>query len=180
MDESIFTREWERGSLALRRLARSYARDLDELDELVQRTWVLAFDKRETFRGDGDFVGWLCSIGRTVCARQERRKRRERTVPLADTIRDESLPDHVSARRALARDERHEDLLNLVMSLSPRQRGLIIWHCMFGGTVKEIAEGIGRSTETVKATLKQARKKLRALEEDYERPGGGADPLEEL
>lgn len=101
MDESIFTREWERGSLALRRLARSYARDVDELDELGQRTWVLAFDKRETFRGDGDFVGWLCSIGRTVCARQERLKRRERPVPLADTLRDESLPDDVSARRAL-------------------------------------------------------------------------------
>lgn len=169
MDESIFTREFDRGSAALRRLARPYARDRDELNELVQLTWVTAHEKREMFRGDGDFVGWLCKIGRTICIRERRRSLREKAVPLSDTIPDESLPAHVSERLVRARDERHEDMLNLVIRLPPRQRALTIWHYMFGRSVKEMAEGIGRSTESVKTTLKQARKNLRALEEEYRR-----------
>jgi RNA polymerase sigma-70 factor (ECF subfamily) len=175
VDESLFTSEEERGSAALRRLAYTWASDADELDDLVQMSWLLAWDKRSTYRGDGDFVGWLLTIGRTVCTRERKKRQRERTEPLSDEIRDFADADHVSERRAHARDERNEGLLNIVMRLPERQRGLGIWHYMFGGSVKEMAAGIGRSTETVKATLAQAKRNLRVLQGGAQEEAGGGD-----
>lgn len=55
-------------------------------------------------RTDGDFVGWLLTIGRTVCTREKKKRQRERAVPLSDEIRDSADAPHVSERRAHARD----------------------------------------------------------------------------
>jgi RNA polymerase sigma-70 factor (ECF subfamily) len=173
MDESLFTTEAERGSAALRRLAYTWASDADELDDLVQLAWQLAWEKRATYRGDGDFVGWLLTIGRTACTRERKKRRHERTEPLSEGILSLAEADHISERRAQARDERDDELLNFVVRLPGRQRALMIAHYLFGKSVKQMAEMIGRSPETVKATLAQARRKLRDVRDESRKLGGG-------
>ena len=46
----------------LRRYAMSLTRDLDAADDLVHDTLVKAYDKRRTFRADGDLRRWLLAI----------------------------------------------------------------------------------------------------------------------
>src|SRR5579862_1829268 len=58
----------------LRRLCRRYSRDADEEDDLVQTTWIAAWDHRGQYRGDGSFAGWLMRLARTVCLKDLRRR----------------------------------------------------------------------------------------------------------
>ena len=177
MDESMFESEWKRGSDAIRRLGCSWTRDPDELDELVALAWSLAWEKRDSFRGDGDFVGWLVALGRTVCTRERERRRREQAVPLSEAIPDDVVPDHISERRARAHVHREDELLNIIMTLPPRQRAAIIARYCFGYSVKKLAETMGRSEETAKSTLAQAKKNLRGLTEEYRKAARGGGRL---
>lgn len=173
MDEAIFSGEWDRGSAALRRYASTWTHDADEREDLVQLAWVLAWEKRDSYRGDGDFVHWLLCLGRTVCGREHDRRRRERLVSLREDLLGASDSDAVSEDKARARQEFEERLMNVIVSLALGQRGAIIARHGFGWSVKKIAEMTGRSPATVKATLAQARKKLRQLGRDHMAGGEG-------
>lgn len=177
VDEALFSSEWDRGSEALRRYASTWMRDADEREDLVQLAWVIAWEKRDSYRGDGDFVHWLLCLGRTVCGREHERRRCECLVPLPEDLLDASDCDAVSEDKARARQERDERLLIIIVSLAPRQRAAIIAHHGFGYSVKQIAEMTGKSPATVKATLAQARRKLRQLEEDLSETGGATNPF---
>ncbi|MBX3174350.1 MAG: sigma-70 family RNA polymerase sigma factor [Gemmatimonadaceae bacterium] len=161
MDESMFTTEADRGSSALRRAALYWAADADDVEDLVQQTWLIAWQRRSSFRGDGDFVGWLLAVGRSVLSREWKKRRRERRAELSEAISDESLPPDTSVQSAHARDTQEDELLDLVMQLPARQRTVVVAHHGFGMSVKQVAEMLGRSPETVKATLAHAKKNLR-------------------
>ena len=171
MYEALFSSEWKRGTDAIARFSSSWARDADEREELVQLTWALAWEKRALYRGDGDFVGWLLRLGRTVCTRESERRRRERLVLLSDAAADAECLDGIGEIEALARQDRDDRLLSVIVGLAPHQRAALIAHHGFGYSVKEIAGMTGRSAATVKATLAQARRRLRLLGEEFR--GGG-------
>lgn len=50
----------------VRRFLSDRAFDADELNDLVQKTWVRAFVLRKQFTGAGRFEAWLMAIARTV------------------------------------------------------------------------------------------------------------------
>jgi RNA polymerase sigma factor (sigma-70 family) len=165
--EELFERDWERGSEAIRRYARSWVHDTDDLDEVVAIVWSVAWEKRSTFRRHGDFAGWLVAITRTVCGRAKLRQQRERRTQLREELPSDALPEHLAVQRARAREDREDALLNIVVRLPPRQRATVIARYCFGYPVKKIAAMLGRSEETVKATLAQAKRNLRALTAAY-------------
>jgi RNA polymerase sigma-70 factor (ECF subfamily) len=67
-------------------LAGAGAPDAD-LDDLVQETFIRAFRRVDTFRGQCQFRTWLLTIGGNVLKDAGRRAQRARVVPLTDGLR---------------------------------------------------------------------------------------------
>src|SRR5438046_10680658 len=100
-DQGAATKLVERHSAALARFAaRSGARQ--DIDELVQDTFVRAFNSLDGFRGDSSFRTWLFTIERRLLLA---RRRAERRRPPGLEIGEEDAATEFDALDDLVADE---------------------------------------------------------------------------
>src|SRR6266513_1227091 len=115
----------------------------EEIEELVQDTFVRAFASLDAFRGESSLRTWLFTIERRLMLDRRRAERRSReTVPVEES-------DHVSeygALDGLIAEEAQERVRKSLESLSPTQREVFMLRVQQGLSYKEIAEVVG-STE---------------------------------
>jgi RNA polymerase sigma-70 factor (ECF subfamily) len=126
----------ERHADALARFAASQG-VRDEVDELVQDTFVRAFAAIESFRADSSFRTWLFTIERRLILDRRRAQRRRKD----DTEVDER--DAATAYDALdtiVADEMGQRIRNAVAKLSPMQRDVFTLRVTEGLSYKEIAD----------------------------------------
>lgn len=126
-------------------------------EELTQDTFVRAWQKLSTFRGDAALSTWLHRIAVNVTL-QSRRSRDRRNARI---VEDGDLHDRVG------RDGTREtiDLERAIRSLPSGARSVFILHDIEGYGHGEIAEMTGVAVGTSKAQLHRARRLLReALE----------------
>jgi RNA polymerase sigma-70 factor, ECF subfamily len=125
-----------RHSQALARFAAS-AGERDEIEELVQDTFVRAFGSLDSFRGESSLRTWLFTIERRLMLDRRRAERRSRvTVPVEES-------DHVSeygALDSLIAEEAQERVRRSLDALSPTQRDVFTLRVQQGLSYKEIAE----------------------------------------
>jgi RNA polymerase sigma-70 factor, ECF subfamily len=141
-------RRWRSGeSTAATRLVERHAPGLarfvagegerDNVDEVVQDTFVRAFGAIDSFRGESAFRTWLFTIARRLILdrrRSERRSRMVATVEEGDAVTTfDALDTMVRVRQA-------------VEALSQKQREVFTLRLEQGLSYKEIAELVG-STE---------------------------------
>lgn len=157
-DAAVFGRLVDLHSNGLRRYAERYARDSDEIDDLLCATWSIAWEKRLQFKGHGPVIGWLIRICRSVALRVAKDQRMH--VRLSDCIEFVARPE---CGEALARDRDAFDdsCLNAVMALPDRRRLTIICRVLFGLSVEETALLMQCRPGTVKAALHAALSTLR-------------------
>lgn len=142
---------WVRPHLpAMTRLAARLTAPLDR-DDVVQEALVRAWRRRSTYDPSrGSELAWLLAIVGDQ-ARRGRKRSRPPTVPLDGT--DAAVFDRagdVDLERAIAR-------------LSTRQRRAVDLYYFVGLDTASCAEVMGCAEGTVKATLHQARGRLRTL-----------------
>jgi RNA polymerase sigma-70 factor (ECF subfamily) len=115
----------------------------DEVEEVVQDTFVRAFGSLDSFRGDSTFRTWLLTIARNLVRdRQRGRKRARRETEIHDddvVSSSDALEDAVAAETA-------SRLRAAVEELSPLQRSVFTLRVTEGLSYKEIALAVG-STE---------------------------------
>jgi DNA-directed RNA polymerase specialized sigma24 family protein len=119
-------------------------------DDVVQEALIRAWQRWATYDADrGTPVAWLLGIVADRC-RRHRTRGTGATVELVDAgAHMPSLPD--------------VDLERAVRRLSRRQRTAVELHYFVGLDVTTVAEVMGCAPGTVKATLHQARARLRSL-----------------
>ncbi|HEX6059266.1 MAG TPA: RNA polymerase sigma factor [Gemmatimonadaceae bacterium] len=141
-DERAATRLVERhaGPVA-RYLAGLGARD--ELDELVQDTFVRAFGSLDGFRGESALRTWLLTIARRLLV-DRRRARRRRAEEV--TIGESEAASGYDALDALVASESEQRVAVAIGSLSPMQREVFTLRVNEGLSYREIADLVG-STE---------------------------------
>lgn len=141
-DGRAATRLVGRHSQALARFAASVG-EREEIEELVQDTFVRAFASLDSFRGGSSLRTWLFTIERRLMLDRRRAERRSReTVPVEEA-------DHVSefgALDSLIADEAQERVRRSLEELSPTQREVFTLRVQQGLSYKKIAEILG-STE---------------------------------
>lgn len=143
--------QWVEPSLPV--LARYAARRVaaDERDDVVQEALIRAWQRWSTYDSSrGTPTGWLLGILSDRCRRHRTRR------PAAVLV---ELVDHGVA----APQGRDLDLERAVDGLSRRQRQAVDLHYFVGLDIAEVAEVMGCAPGTVKATLFQARTRLREL-----------------
>jgi RNA polymerase sigma-70 factor (ECF subfamily) len=144
------------------RLAYRMAGDMDRAQDYTQETFIRAFSRLATFRGDAALSTWLGSIAisvtlnglRKVRRRNEREVGLEDVAPVGRTMR-EAEPD-LKVRLAQAID-----------SLPDGYRAVFVMHDVEGYTHEEIANSLGVHTGTSKAQLFRARARLREALADF-------------
>ena len=127
----------------------------DEVDDVVQETWLAGCRGIHRYAGEAQFSSWLTTIGiRATYARFSR------SGDVETELLDE-LPAPPDGGPATA-----IDLERALSRLPDHQRVVVVLHDVEGFTHEEIARHLGVATGTAKATLSRARATLRRLLND--------------
>ena len=138
------------------KLAGRFFRRKEDVEEAAQESFLTAWNRLSTYRGDAPFEHWLTRVCLNQCYQILRRKRPP-TVEL-----DEQLDSAAEASDPGAALE----LDRLLGRLAPIDRFVLLLLDGEGWSVAEIAERVGWSKANVKVRAFRARRKLRKLLED--------------
>jgi RNA polymerase sigma-70 factor (ECF subfamily) len=138
-DERAASALVERHAPALARFASSLG-VRDDVEELVQDTFVRAFQSLDGFRGASSFRTWLFTIARRLLLdrRRSEQRRRDRVE-----IKEGDVATEYDALDALVAGEAEARVLKATKRLSPTQREVFMLRVAEGLSYKEIADVVG-------------------------------------
>lgn len=149
----------ERHAAALARFAASSG-ERTELEELVQDTFVRAFNALDGFRGDSSFRTWLFSILRRLLLDRRRARKRERQ---SVEVQEGDVATEFDALDSVVADETHLRLRAAVERLSPTQREVFALRVGEGLSYKEIADAVGTTEGAARVHYHNAMRAVKEL-----------------
>lgn len=139
-----------------------------DAEDLVQETFLRAYQNLHRYRTSWRFSTWLFTIARRIGLNVRRKPR-----PKTDSEALESLPGDTPSPGYLAdREESRRALWDLAASVLTERQHTALWlYYAEEMPVKEIARVVGRSRVAVKTMLFRARRKMLSFLEDSEAGG---------
>jgi len=135
----------------------------DELArDFTQATFIRAFEKIGSFRGDSSLSTWLHSIGVSVALNGLRKTKRQRS---REAPMEEGLTIGSPSREA--EPDLKERMARAIDSLADKYRTVFVMHDVEGYTHEEISGTLNIPIGTSKSHLFQARSKLRVALADF-------------
>jgi RNA polymerase sigma-70 factor (ECF subfamily) len=135
-----------------------YLRDMTLAQDALQESFLKAFRRFDTYRGEASERTWLTSIVINTCKDLRRsawfRNRRTSVSP-------DSLPLSVPPP-----DELHMDLMNAILALPVKNREVVVLKYQQGMNNQEIAEVLHLSPMAVSKRMRQAFGRLKNLMEE--------------
>ncbi|HLV27295.1 MAG TPA: sigma-70 family RNA polymerase sigma factor [Gemmatimonadales bacterium] len=138
--------------------------DADAAEEVAQNVWVRLLTTRRRPRTENALASWLRVAARRAALDHIRADRRARA--LADVLDRQGANDSCSSSQ-LDRGDVIEAVRRALVNLTPRQRAVVTLRLLEGCSVRDSAIRLGVAEGTVKATLSQARRSLRATLTDH-------------
>ena len=140
------------------RLCYRFAGEYDLAQDFTQETFVRAFSKIDTFRGEAAFGTWISAIATSVSLNGLRRIKRFRTreAPLDDQLMGTSTANRVEP-------DLRADLHRAIDALPEGYRTVFLLHDLEGYTHEEIGQILGIKSGTSKSQLFRARNRLREM-----------------
>lgn len=137
---------------AVRAIALARTGNPADADDVVQETFLRAYQKLDDLRDPRRFRAWVVAIARRVAGDVAVKRARE----AGDALRDgESVPPHDHAR-----DELHAMLWRELRRLDPGKREVLLLHYFAGDSAREIARELNVSRAAVLKRLQRARTEL--------------------
>ena len=165
-DRSAFDELVRRHAPRVRALARAMLRDAAEADDVVQETFLSAWSRLDSFRGDSPFVAWIRSIATNrVLMRLRSWRRRPEVLSRSSASGDPADPDAEdlapSAVQRIEAGELEQALREGLDRLPDNYRVVYEMAEVEQLAMKEIASRLGLSVPNVKTRLHRARLRLR-------------------
>jgi RNA polymerase sigma-70 factor, ECF subfamily len=157
-DERAATQLVERHAPALARFASSLG-ERDDVEELVQDTFVRAFGSLEGFRGESTLRTWLFTILRHLLLDRRRSQARR---PMAVAIEESDAVTEFDALDGIVASETERNVSRAIETLTPTQREVFILRVSEGLSYKEIAEIAGTTEGSARVHYHNA---MRAVKE---------------
>ena len=144
------------------RLAFRLAGDDALAQDFTQETFIRAFDRLGSFRGESAFSTWLHTITTTVVLNGLRKVKRfrQREADIDDAHDIGTVHRH-------AEPDLKTRLKHAIEALPEGYRTVFVMHDVEGYTHEEIAAALGLAPGTSKAQLSRARAKLREALKDF-------------
>jgi len=161
-DQRAATALVERHASALARFAASCGAR-DEIDELVQDTFVRAFGSLDGFRGESSFRTWLFTIERRLLMD---RRRAEKRRPPAMEIAEEDAATEYDALDDMVADEAQARVRDAIDRLTPTQREVFVLRVSEGLSYKEIAEAVSTTEGAARVHYHNAMRAVKEFLED--------------
>jgi RNA polymerase sigma-70 factor, ECF subfamily len=135
----------------------------DELArDFTQATFIRAFEKIGSFRGESSLSTWLHSIGVSIALNGLRKSKRikNREAPMEEGLTVGAMPVE-------AEPDLKERMARAIDSLADKYRAVFVMHDVEGYTHDEISGTLNIPIGTSKSHLFQARTKLRVALADF-------------
>jgi len=138
----------------------SRLREAVEVDDILQETFLRAFESISRFRWEKDdsFFHWLSGIAINIIRKAASTRR-----PTPFVEEEQIAKSGTSPSKALRREERFDRLDEALEALSPEYRQVILLARVKGLPIEEVAKQMKRSRNAVSLLLLRATRKLRAV-----------------
>lgn len=134
----------------------TYCRNPADIDEVLQETSIVLWNKFSEFRSDGEFLPWAFGIARLEVLRYFRT--RKDVFPFNEQIFDALTEQRNQEQDAFER--RCEALQQCLSKLSQRDRALVEECYRSGVQIKEVADRMHRPVNAVYQSLSRIRRTL--------------------
>lgn len=133
----------------------------DDLDDLVQETFVKIFHHQDAFEGRSALKTWIYSVAMNTARDHHRKRKRSGWLRLfedEDALEGKSLdrPDHQISDR--------QEIQVALQQLSPKLRETMILYSLQDLELQDIAAILDIPLGTVKSRINEARSKLKAFQ----------------
>jgi RNA polymerase sigma-70 factor (ECF subfamily) len=147
----------------------------DDAQELVQQTWIKAWTKLHTFKGDAEFFTWVYRIASYASLDFLRKRKRQREDPIPETGAeparnlDYEVAPSVNPRpdRQAMHAEIKQRFEEALRDLTPEHRMALVLREIDGLSYDDIARVMKCRKGTVMSRIFYARKRLQEQMKDY-------------
>ncbi|GMU65653.1 MAG: hypothetical protein AMXMBFR36_19270 [Acidobacteriota bacterium] len=159
-EPELFELLMRRYNQRLYRVVRGVVDDDTEAEDVLQDTWVRAFEHLAGFRGEASIPTWVARIALHEAWARMRKKRR---FVALEPQREETLAAAAGEdpEEAAATGELRTALERAVTALRPHERTVFLLREVEGQTTAETAEALELSEAAVKVRLHRAKARLR-------------------
>lgn len=144
--ETIYKTYWDR----IFRLCMGFVNDYDVAQDLAQETFIIVWQKLETFRNESSIGTWIFRIASNNCLRQIEKEKR---FPKSD------LPNHLTEEKQTSLEPQIQFLYQCIAALPETER-IIISLELEDVKQAEIAKIIGLSEANVRVKIHRIKEKL--------------------
>ena len=176
-DDAAFGILVEKYQKSVHALAWQKIQDFHYAEEIMQDTFLRAYNKLPTLKNLNQFAGWLHVIANRLCI-DWMRSQKSVMPSLEDTpteeIEEASYTYHVSEQWGTERSEYCQALVKkLLEKLPENERTVVTLYYLDEMSTKEIGQFMGVSVNTITSRLQRARKRLQTDQEllEQEFPG---------
>jgi RNA polymerase sigma-70 factor (ECF subfamily) len=167
-DVGAFEQLLKRYDRKIFRLAHHITQQREDAEDVLQETFLKAYQNLAGFQGNSKFYTWLVRIAVNESLMKLRKRRSDRTVSLDEDVETEdgSMPREVpdwgpSPEQLYGREELNDILARTIHGLPPSFRTVFVLRDVEGLSTEETAEALALSVPAVKSRLLRARLQLR-------------------
>src|ERR1700758_5357324 len=164
------------------RLAQHVTQNREDAEDVLQETFMKAYEHLDQFQGNSKFYTWIVRIAVNQALMKLRRRKTDKSVSLDEQIDtgEDTMVREIAAwdedpEQRFSRDELGGILDTAVQSLEPPYRSVFVLRDIDDLSTEETAEALGLSIPAVKSRLLRARLQLREkLTRSFKRKGDDA------
>jgi len=164
------------------RLAQHVTQNREDAEDVLQETFMKAYEHLDQFKGDSKFYTWIVRIAVNQALMKLRRKKTDKSVSIDENIDtgEDTVVREIAAwgedpEQQFSREELGEILDHAIQSLEPLYRSVFVLRDIEELSTEETADALGLSVPAVKSRLLRARLQLREkLTRFFKRKGDDA------
>lgn len=167
-DRTAFNALVTRYSRKIYRLAKHITQNDEDAEDVLQETFLKAYEHLGNFHGQSKFYTWIVRIAVNESLMKLRKRKSDRTVPLdepldtgEDTVVREIAVWDEDPEQQYSREELGRILQEAIETLRPSFRTVFVLRDIEELSTEETAEALGISVPAVKSRLLRARLQLR-------------------
>jgi RNA polymerase sigma-70 factor, ECF subfamily len=164
------------------RLAQHITQNREDAEDVLQETFLKAYEHLEQFQGNSKFYTWIVRIAVNQALMKLRRRKNDKSVSMDDAIDtgEDTIVREIAAwdenpEQRMSREEIGGILDSAIETLDAPYRSVFVLRDIEELSTEETAEALGLSVPAVKSRLLRARLQLREkLTRQFKRKGEDA------